>query len=33
LNVFVIAMAVLAQNSERPRKARDFCATAIPLWA
>jgi len=24
---------VLAQNSERPRKSRDFRATAIPSWA
>ena len=24
---------VVAQNSERPRKAGDFRATAIPLWA
>jgi hypothetical protein len=26
-------LAVLAQNSERSRKPRDFRATAIPSWA
>ena len=30
---FLKRHAVIAQNSEKPRKARDFRATAIPLWA
>jgi hypothetical protein len=31
--VSVAWIVVVAQNSERPIKAGDFRATAIPLWA
>jgi hypothetical protein len=33
LVIFSLTRLVVAQNSERPRKAGDFRATAIPLWA